>query len=166
MSNPSHVSLGETTKPSDVSKRGPLTPTILIPDASVGVKWYVPETDSEAASRLLDPRFTLHVPSYFFTEVASVLQRKAAVDHTLSEIEALEVFGLLRTVPIVVHSTDEFLESAIKHGIHYRRPVYDSLYLVLAEACGGRVVTADRRLYRGIQGGPIEHLVHWVSDAF
>jgi hypothetical protein len=40
---------------------------ILIPDAGVGVKWDVLEPDSGSAVRLLDPRFELHVPSFFFT---------------------------------------------------------------------------------------------------
>jgi predicted nucleic acid-binding protein len=144
----------------------PQVPQILIPDASVGVKWYVPETDSEAATRLLDLGFALHVPAYFFTEAASVLQRKVAIDQTLSEAEALDIFRLLRTIPMNVHATEGLLEDAIRHGVRYRRPVYDSLYLVLAEACGGRVVTADGRLYRGVQGGPLDHLVLWVTDAF
>ena len=144
----------------------PSGPEILIPDACVGVKWCVPEADSDAAARLLDLRFALHVPDYFFTEAASVLQRKAAVDRSLSEAEALDAFRLLRTIPMTVHSTDGLLEEAIRHGVRYRRPVYDSLYLVLAASLGGRVVTADGRLYRGVHGGPLAHLVLWVADTF
>ena len=137
---------------------------IFVPDACVGVKWYVPEPDSDAAARLLDPRFELHVPSYFFTEAASVLQRKVAVDRTLSEAEGLDAFRLLRTVPMIVHATEGLLEDAFRLGVRYRRPVYDSLYLVLAVAVGGRVVTGDRRLYNGVQGGPLDHWVLWVTD--
>ena len=160
MSGPTPLGSQGVSKPA----APPRAPQILIPDASVGVKWYVPEADSEAATRLLDPRFALHVPAYFFTEAASVLQRKVAVDHTLSEAEALDVYRLLRKIPMTVHSTDGLLEDAIRHGVRYRRPVYDSLYLVLAAACGGRVVTADGRLYRGVCGGPLDHLVLWVTD--
>jgi predicted nucleic acid-binding protein len=130
----------------------------------VGVKWYVPEADSQAAARLLVPQFALHVPDYFFTEAASVLQRKVAVEGTLSESDALDVYRLLRQVPMTIHPTEGLLEEAIRHGIRYRRPVYDSLYLTLAAACGGRLVTADGRLYRGVQGGPLDHLALWVTD--
>jgi predicted nucleic acid-binding protein len=137
---------------------------ILVPDAGVGVKWFVPEPDAEAAARLLDARFELHVPSYFFIEAASVFQRKVAVERTLSEVEALEAFRLLHAVPMTVHATEGLLEEAVRHGIRYRRPVYDSLYMVLALALGGRVVTADRRLYNGVHGGPLDHLVLWVTD--
>jgi predicted nucleic acid-binding protein len=136
----------------------------VVPDACVGVKWCVPEPDSNDAARLLDPRFELHVPSYFFTEAASVLQRKVAVDRTLSEAEGLDAFRLLGRIPMTVHPTSSLLEDAFQHGVRYRRPVYDSLYLVLAAALGGRVVTGDRRLYNGVHNGPLDHLVLWVTD--
>jgi predicted nucleic acid-binding protein len=117
---------------------------------------------SEAA-RLLNPQFELHIPTYFVTEATSVLQRKVAVDRTLSEAEGLDAFQLLQTVPMTIHATEGLLEDAFRHGVRYRRPVYESLYLVLAAAVGGRVVTADRRLYNGVHGGPLDHLVIWVT---
>jgi predicted nucleic acid-binding protein len=137
---------------------------VLVPDACIGVKWYVPEPGSDGAVRLLDPRYELHVPTYFFTEAASVLQRKVAVDRTLAEADGLHAFQLLRTVPMTVHPTGGLLEEAFRLGVRYRRPVYDSLYLVLASALGGRVVTGDRRLYQGVRGGPLDHLVLWLDD--
>jgi len=147
----------------DASTSPPLVRQILVPDAGVGVKWFVPEPEADNAARLLDARFELHTPSYFFTEAASVLQRKVALDRTLSEAEALDVFRLLQTVPMTVHATEGLLEDAFRHGVGYRRPVYDSLYLVLAVVLGGRVVTADRRL-SGVHGGPLGHVVLWVTD--
>ena len=137
---------------------------ILVPDACVGIKWFVPEPNSIEAARLLDRQFELHVPSYFFTEAASVLQCKVAVDRTLTEAECLSAYQLLKSVPMTIHATERLLEDAFQLGARYRRPVYDNLYLVLAAAVGGRVVTADRRLYNGVHGGPLDHLVLWVTD--
>ncbi len=148
----------------DASTSPPLVRQILVPDAGLGVKWFVPEPDADNAARLLDARFELHTPSYFFTEAASVLQRKVAVDRTLSDAEGLDAFQLLRTVPMTIHATEGLLEDAFRHDVRYRRPVYDSLYMVLAVALGGRVVTADRRLYNGVHGGPLDHVVLWVTD--
>ena len=128
------------------------------------MKWFVPESDSAPARRLLVPRFELHVPTYFFTEAASVFQRKVAKDGTLTEAEGLSAFQLLRTVPMTMHPTGPLLEAAFRLGVRYRRPVYDCLYLVLAESLGGRLITADRRLYNGTSGGPLDHLVLWVTD--
>ena len=145
------------------SSRPPARP-ILVPDACVGVQWYVLESDSAAAARLLDLRVELHVPSYFFMEAASVLQRKVAVDRTLSEADGLDAFRLLRTVPITIHATEALLEDAFRLGIRDRRPVYESLCLVLTAILGGRLVTGDRRLHNGVYGGPLSHLVLWVTD--
>jgi predicted nucleic acid-binding protein len=139
-------------------------PTIIVPDACVGVKWFVPEPDSVAARRLLDRRFSLHVPSYFYTEVASVLQRKVAVDRTLTEAEGFAAFQLLRAVPATVYATSPLLENAFRLGVRYRRPVYDGLYLILADSLRGRVVTADRRLSNGVRGGPLDYLVLSLSE--
>jgi predicted nucleic acid-binding protein len=135
-----------------------------VPDACVGVKWLVPESDSAAARRLLDPRFALHIPTYFFTEASGVFQRQVAVDSTLTEAEGLSAFQLLRTVPMTIHPTTPLLEAAFRLGVRYRRPLYDCLYLVLAGSLGGRVVSADRRLFNGVHGGPLDHLVLWVTD--
>jgi hypothetical protein len=38
---------------------------ILVPDASVGVKWFVQEPDAESAARLLDSQWDLYTPSYY-----------------------------------------------------------------------------------------------------
>jgi len=155
LSNPQGSPTGSTAAP---------VRRILIPDASVGVKWCVPEPDSASAVRLRDPRYDLQIPSYFFAEAASVLQRKVAVDRTLTEAEGLAALQLLRLIPMTVHATEGLLESAFRHGVRYRRPVYDSFYLVLADSLGGWVVTADRRLYNGVRCGPLDHLVLWVTD--
>jgi predicted nucleic acid-binding protein len=155
--------LSEPPAPDEPSA-APSVREIIVVDAGVGVKWLVPETDSDGAARLLDARLELHAPSYFFTEAASVLQRKVAIERTLSESEGLEALQLLRAMPITIHPTEALLDDAFRHGVRYRRPVSDSLYMALAIALGGRVVTADRRLYHGVHGGPLDQLVLWVAD--
>ncbi len=42
--------------------------------------------------------------------------------------------------------------------------VYDCLYVALAQALGGRMVTADRRFFDRISGTPYADLVLWVED--
>jgi predicted nucleic acid-binding protein len=45
--------------------------SLYVVDASAGIKWFVPEIDSDAALRLQDPAHQLHVPSLFDVEVAN-----------------------------------------------------------------------------------------------
>ena len=44
------------------------------------------------------------------------------------------------------------------------RTSYDSIYLALADSLSTKVVTADRRLYNALQGGPYARLILWVED--
>jgi predicted nucleic acid-binding protein len=143
---------------------GPSPPRVLIPDAGVGVAWYVPQPYTAEALRLLGGAYELHVPDYFFTEAASTLQQYVALRNLLDEAEGLEVYRRLRRVPMTIDPTSDLLEDAYHLGVRYRRPVYDSLYLALAQATGGQVVTADARLYRGAANGPLGGLVRWVTD--
>lgn len=45
----------------------------FVVDASVAMKWYLPENYSEHADRLLNPFFELLVPELLFSEIGNVL---------------------------------------------------------------------------------------------
>jgi predicted nucleic acid-binding protein len=45
-------------------------------DASVAVKWYLPEPESDAAGRLLDPEHDLIAPDLLFAEVGNALWKR------------------------------------------------------------------------------------------
>jgi predicted nucleic acid-binding protein len=49
---------------------------LLVVDASVGVKWFVPEVHSDAAQRLQDQAYQLNVPAFFDLEVANIIWKK------------------------------------------------------------------------------------------
>ncbi|WGV26287.1 type II toxin-antitoxin system VapC family toxin [Halotia branconii] len=45
-------------------------------DASIAIKWFVPEVHSDAARRLLASNHTFFVPDFFFAEIANVLWKR------------------------------------------------------------------------------------------
>jgi len=45
-------------------------------DASVGIKWFVPEIHSDAARRLLTEDSILLVPDLFFPEIGNILWKR------------------------------------------------------------------------------------------
>jgi predicted nucleic acid-binding protein len=49
-------------------------------------------------------------------------------------------------------------------ALQTQRSLYDCLYLALAEAIDGRVVTADRKFYTALAGGEQGRRVLWVED--
>ncbi|HEY2148759.1 MAG TPA: type II toxin-antitoxin system VapC family toxin [Pirellulales bacterium] len=118
--------------------------TILVADASVGVKWFVPEVYSDEAAKCRDPGHELHAPALFDVEFASVLWKKVRRGELKRE-EADDILSQLPSLPIRRYSDAPLLVAAFDLAVRTNRTVYDSLYLALAEQLAGRVVTADER---------------------
>ena len=117
---------------------------LFVVDASVAVKWYVPEEHSEIALLLLDDNFSRIVPRLFFSEFGNILWKK----FTRAEISRADVtdaatslrFAGLKPMP------DELLmDEAIRLACDFGHPVYDCLYLALADSLETAVVTADQK---------------------
>src|SRR5271165_6229823 len=139
-------------------------PSPVVVDASIGLKWYVPEVYSGEAAGLLCEAFELHVPSHFSVELASALWKKVVLRGELTENQARDVRGALDEVPVVSHPTAGLIDEAFEIALVTRRTVYDCLYIALGERLGCVVVTADRKLYNATRGGPYAPRVHWVGD--
>jgi predicted nucleic acid-binding protein len=136
----------------------------LVIDASVGVKWFVPEVDSESARHFLVGPFRLHAPVLFLTEFGQTLWKKV---HLRGELSADEGRGILRDLlemPIEFHSLTPLLEPAFEIAVATGRTLYDSVYLALATALGTKVVTADRKLFNALQSSAFVGEILWVGD--
>lgn len=127
--------------------------TSFVVDASVAMKWYVPEEDAGLAVLLLDDRLDLHVPDLFFPEFGNILWKKAGRGE-LGKGEAIMILKALDTVPIRVHPTAGAMEPALEIALETGRTVYDCLYVALAVALETRMVTADERLCNALQPTP------------
>jgi len=121
----------------------------LIIDASVGVKWLVPEHNRDAAVELVR-RSDLRVPTLFFSEVGNALVKKAR----RGEIDLAGVAPSFADLPDLVTPVDELhvmpralaLASELRHGI------YDCIYLALAETTDDQLVTADEKFISKLVG--------------
>lgn len=118
-------------------------------DAGVGLKWVLPEADSDKAVRLQkDFENRIHellAPDTFPVEVAHALTR-AERRGLIQPPEALRRFHqVARTLP-VLHSYLAFLPRAIELSSSERIGAYDCLYVALAEGEQCQVVSADQRL--------------------
>ncbi len=114
----------------------------LVVDASVAVKWLVAEEGSDAANCLLVDGFDLFAPRLMVSEIANTLWRKARQ----GEIERGRVSELMAAVPgmPVLWSADETVgAAAVRIALALDRPVYDCVYLALAQSIGTKMVTAD-----------------------
>ena len=116
----------------------------LVVDASVAVKWLVAEEESDAAHRLVASDEDLHAPRLLASEVANAVWRKAR----LGEVERSRAGALIAMVPAMPvrwHMDEEVCADAIRLALTHDRPVYDCMYLALAQRIGALLITSDRR---------------------
>ncbi len=124
---------------------------IRVVDASVALRWYVEAPGSEAAAELLAGDDPLIAPDLIVAEVASAAWKLAAA----GEIDAEHG----SRIAVAVASAFSHLAPASRLIVRAWRiaaalghPVYDGLYVSLAELESARLVTADRRLLDKLAG--------------
>jgi predicted nucleic acid-binding protein len=137
--------------------------TRVVVDASVAVKWFLPEELSTEARQLLAGEYELLAPDFIWAELGNVLWKK----HQRRELDPRTATQLLQDfsrIPIEFHAaarwTEASLDLAIRHGV----TVYDGLYLALAVGNGCHLVTADQRLRRAYERREVAGVVRWVRD--
>jgi predicted nucleic acid-binding protein len=121
-------------------------------DASVAVKWYLPETGESLVSEALalldkyereEVRFA--VPDLFYAETASAIWKAVRAGRALRSFgDHALVLLMQRKFPTVpsLKLLDKAFQIAADHG----RSVYDSLYVALAVQTNSQLITADERL--------------------
>ena len=80
----------------------------LVVDASVAMKWLVPEEDSGVADRLLTENHELHAPRLMISEVANVLWRRSILQGLMNAQESeARLESLLSTT--IIWEADEMV---------------------------------------------------------
>lgn len=123
---------------------------VVVPDASVILKWVLPSADepeSDRAIALRDQwiagRVAIVVPALWAFEVANVLAMKSGkqAEPLLSALLDLE----MDEAPV-----REFAAAALSLCVKHDVTFYDAAYHALAQARRGTLVTADERYARTV----------------
>jgi predicted nucleic acid-binding protein len=131
--------------------------SLYVVDASVAVKWFAPEVDSDLALRLQTASHRLHAPSLFDSEVANTIWKKLRRGE-LSSAQANAIIIQLPSVPVSRHADRPIIGAAFEIAEKTGRTVYDALYVALADHLGGQVVSADERFVNALSTTPWGHL--------
>jgi predicted nucleic acid-binding protein len=135
----------------------------VVVDASVAVKWFVPEIHSEGAAQLLSAQFLLSAPDLIGPELGNTIWKKVRRGE-ITPTEAAEILNAFATLEVDIHPSSALLGAALELAVAIDRPVYDCFYLALAIAQNGVMVTADRRFHDSvIDSGLTEH-IRWIQD--
>jgi len=136
----------------------------VVIDASVAVKWYLPEPGSVPAAALLSAPIVRMAPDLLAAEVGNTLWKRTRRGE-LRRKDALSIAGaFVSRLPLDLRPSINLLEGALEIARRLRCPVYDGLYISLAVAEGCRVVTADDRLVRMTRGTPLEPFVRRLDE--
>lgn len=136
---------------------------IIVVDASVAAKWFIAEDNADDALELLKKPYELHAPDLLFLEVDNVLC-KLIRRGLLSEEEGFNIHDKISNFPIRSYPSHNFREEAFHMAVRTKRSIYDCLYLALADALDGRLVTADRKFFQSLQDSPLRDRMLWVED--
>lgn len=139
----------------------------LVLDASVAIKWYIPEVLAAEARRFMSSRFEMHVPSFFAAECGNTVWKKVAQRRDLDRDVGHQILDELLAYPMQVHDTEGPILSAydLAHDVaNPKLAIDDFVYLALAEALDARLVTADRLFHDAIQPTPLSGRLLWVAD--
>ena len=122
---------------------------LAVIDASVAVKWFLEERETEAAlalqSDFLEGRLRLRVPSIFPYEVLNAL----AFSRRFRDRELIEAArDLDRSDFISMPLFGEYFEHTVALSARERITIYDASYLALAEALQCPLFTADETLLK------------------
>jgi predicted nucleic acid-binding protein len=137
--------------------------TAYVLDASVVIKWFIPEAHSEWALRLRGVEARFHAPAFLTLEIGNVLVKKRRRDE-LTHAEAEDIWRAFRMAPIKRHADDTLVLAAFDLAQQTKTTLYDNLYLALGVDLDIPFMTADRKFYQAIQTTPHGHRVHWIED--
>jgi predicted nucleic acid-binding protein len=127
--------------------------SVFVVDASVVIKWFVPEVHSDAARRLLQSENQYIAPDLLFAETANTIWKKVR----RGEVSRRDGEGLVadvgraavQTVPCRALAADAYALASASG-----RTVYDAMYLALALRLDTRLITADERLAGALAAMP------------
>jgi len=128
----------------------------LVVDASVACKWFIAEAQSDVAELLLHDGTALLAPDLIVPEVCNAARQKLRRNEITADHARTMVDGLLHIVDEVIPSAG-LAARAFEIACSIGHPAYDCFYIALAEQCGTRLVTADRRLLVRMSG------THWAG---
>ena len=139
----------------------------LVIDASVIIKFYIPEILTDRAERLLakveEKEIDLLAPDLIYPEAGNILWKKQRLKE-LTHSEAEEITDAILSLPLMIEASKSLLPLAVDIAIAYGITVYDALYLSLARVYETTLITADRKLVEVLAKTDQKDSVTWLGS--
>ena len=126
--------------------------SLVVVDASVAAKWFLPENGEALVSQalaLLDAydmeKVRFVIPDLFYVETASAIWKAVRVGR-ISRAFGNQALLLLTQREFPTVPSLKLLDKAFQIATNHGRTVYDCLYVALAVQTNSQLITADERL--------------------
>jgi len=137
--------------------------TRYVVDASVAIKWYLPEEYSDYAERLLSPSVELLCPDLLFSEIGNTLWKYISRSECPYD-KAMKILHELQSNILHIYGSALLATDALYIACRTKRTFYDSLYVALATRAACRLVTADLKLYNALKATSMKKYMLWIAD--
>ena len=128
--------------------------SVFVVDASLVIKWFVPEVDSELARRWLTAPHDYLAPDLLFPETGNTVWKKARRGE-LSATDAQQLVHDLSLIAVEAIAMRGLLSDAHAMALHTGITVYDATYLTLAVRLETQLITGDDRFARRLADHPV-----------
>ncbi|MEA2343582.1 MAG: hypothetical protein QOF63_1751 [Thermoanaerobaculia bacterium] len=137
--------------------------TLWVVDASVIIKWYVPEDNYEAARAMRTAETALAAPDLLFSETANILW-KLVRRGEMTASRAIEIIEEVSAAPFITISNQSLAQDALNLAIATGLSAYDASYVALAIRLDKILITADEKLVRKLAGTRSTNQVRLLAD--
>jgi predicted nucleic acid-binding protein len=125
----------------------------IVVDASIVVKWVLPELDSKQAARLFDDVVgqggRLLVLDLGLVEAANAVWKKGH-RKLVPPDEVRRLVRDLLAIPVQIQPANKLLTTALEIAVKHDRTIYDALFVALARDLRLPGVTADEPLWQAV----------------
>ena len=137
--------------------------TPIVVDATVAMKWFVPENLSDQAARLLDGTYEIVAPDLLIPHCGNLVWKKIGRDEIDAD-DGRAILQALGRVPMRIVPSGALVQGALEIARAVGGSVDDALYAALAVSRDCPLVTADERLAKTFATSPLAPYVRALGE--